>query len=261
MNRESLKKSGLLEQYVLGLTNREETLVVERAMEEDAEIMEDYQQLRTELDSFIGANGMSAPDDGRKNRTPRDFEELDHEMVVAMAKRNHSLLAWRYALGAACLFLLCLSGYLFRVSENNRHDTLTEKAIHAQDNNNHDQVVKELEARNHKWSELKTTKVPADSGTVLVHFLSAQQLFLLDLSHLAPLPQGADYVLYLGDTGQDPAMVIPAGEEVGLREVALHDKEQVISIFRRPHTTSNSPPAPEHGHAVVSFSLAESNGL
>ena len=144
MDRESLKKSGLLEQYVLGLTNRKESIIVERALKEDPEVMKDYQKLRGELDDYVGKNGMDVPEDGRPQRTARDFEELDNEMMTAIIDRAHNLLIWRYVLGAVCRLLLCLSGYLFRLSESYRHATVTEKAMHAQDNNNHEMVVKNL---------------------------------------------------------------------------------------------------------------------
>jgi len=261
MDRESLKKSGLLEQYVLGLTNRKESAIVERALEEDPEIKKDYRKLRDELDEYVGKTGMAAPDDGRRVRTAQDFEELDHEMVMAMTERTHDLLIWRYILGTACLLLLCISGYFFRLSEKNRHATVTEKAMHAQDNNNHDMVVKDLQAKNNKWAELKTIKIPADGGAVLVHLLEAQELLLLDLSHLSPLPEGFGYYVYLGEAGKKPSLVVPAGEETSLREVALHDPDEVLTIYRRPLIDEATPTNPSEEHPVASFPLAEAINL
>jgi len=139
MDRESLKKSGLLEQYILGLTNRKEALLVEKMLEDSPGAREDYEKLRQELDVYAANAGMAAPLEGREIRTAKDYEDLDHEMILAMTERNHSLVIWRYSLMAACLLLLCLSGYLFRLSESNRTEIVTEKAHHAQDNNAHEQ--------------------------------------------------------------------------------------------------------------------------
>lgn len=261
MDRESLKKSGLLEQYVLGLTNRKESIIVERALEEDPEVMKDYRKLREELDEYVGKNGLAVPNDGRNERTARDFEELDHEMLTVITDRAHNLLIWRYVLGAACLFLLCLSGYLFRLSENNRHATVTERAMHAQDNNNHEMVVKDLQERNDKWKELKTIKVPAAGGAVLVHLLAAQELLLLDLSHLSPLPEDFGYYVYLGETVGEPSLVVSAGEATNLREVALHDHQEMLTIYRWPMAKEGASFASRPEPPIVSFHLAEALSL
>lgn len=257
MNRESLKKSGLLEQYVLGLTNRKESSVVERAMEEDSEVMEDYRKLREELDQYVGENGMAAPDDGRQQRTARDFEELDHEMILVMTERTHKLLVWRYVLGAACLLLLCLSGYFFRLSEKNRQATVTEKAIHAQDNNNHDMVVKDLRAKNDKWAELRTIEVPSEDGVVLVHLIEAQELLLLDLSHLSPLPEDHGYYVFLGKGNGvgKPSLVVTADEVTSLKQIALHDQWEVLSVYRWPLSEAERPSTLSEEQLVASFSL------
>lgn len=261
MDRESLKKSGLLEQYVLGLTNRKESIIVERALEEDPEVMEDYRKLQEELNEYVGKNGLAVPDDGRRERTARDFEELDHEMMVAITDRAHSLLVWRYVLGAACLLLLCLSGYLFRLSENNRHATVTEKAMHAQDNNNHEMVVKDLQQKNDKWKELKTIKIPANSGAVLVHLLAAQELLLLDFSHLSPLPEGFGYYVYLGEAVGEPSLLVAAGETINLRQVALHDHQETLTIYRWPLAKEGPSATSRPEPPIVSFPLAEALSL
>jgi anti-sigma-K factor RskA len=255
MDRENLKKSGLLEQYVLGLTNRKESIIVERALEEDPEIMKDYQKLRDELNEYVGRNGMMVPEDGREQRTARDFEELDHEMISAMTERTQKLLIWRYVLGAACLVLLCLSGFLFRLSENNRHATVTEKAMHAQDNHHNDIVVKDLREKNNKWTELKTLKVPAEGGIVLLHLLTAQELLLLDLSHLSPLPEGFGYFVYLGKAHGGPSLVIPAGGETDLREIAIHDQRAILTIYRGPLEGDETPSSTHENHLVATFAL------
>jgi len=129
--------------------------------------------------------------------------------------------------------------------------------MHAQDNNNHEMVVKSLREKNDKWKELKTIKVPADGGAVLVHLLAAQELLLLDLSHLAPLPEGFGYYIYLDEAEVGPSLVVSAGEVANLREVELHDHQKVLTIYRRPLAKEgiSSTPGPEH--PIVSFPLAE----
>ena len=50
-----------------------------------------------------------------------------------MMEHNHTLNIWRYVLMAACLLLIGVAGYLFRLKEEIRGQLVTERALHAQD--------------------------------------------------------------------------------------------------------------------------------
>lgn len=232
MDRESLKKSGLLEQYILGLTSQKESLLVERALAENPEVKEDFENLRRELDEYALSNGLATPLGGREVRTATDYEDLDHEMILSMTERNHSLVIWRYALIAACLLLLCLSGYLFRLSETNRTDIVTEKAHHAQDNNAHEQALKELEELAPDWSSMKTIKAATAGGTVILHCLVAQDIILIDLSHAQPLSEEDAYFVFMGDDDEEAVITVPAGHQLKLHPVLLPKGADELKVFR-----------------------------
>ncbi len=232
MDRESLKNSGLLEQYILGLTSRKESLLVERTLAENPEAREDYDNLRRELDDYALSKGMSAPLQGGEARTAADYEDLDHEMILAMTERNHSLVIWRYGLIAACLFLLCLSGYLFRMNETNRSEVVTEKAHHAQDNNAHEQALKHLEEMTPNWSELRTIKTSSAHGTVILHYLDHHKLVFLDLSHTHTLSEEDAYFVFMGQGKGEADMVIPLGHQLNLHPVILPKGVDELKVFK-----------------------------
>ncbi|TXF89432.1 hypothetical protein FUA23_10725 [Neolewinella aurantiaca] len=251
MDRESLKKSGLLEQYILGLTSRKESLLVERTIEEDPGAREDYDKMRRELDEYAVNNGLATPLAGREVRTSADYEDLDHEMILAMSERNHTLNVWRYALMAACLLLLGLSGYLFRLSETNRTEIVTEKAHHAQDNNAHQQALKEMEGLAPDWSKMRTIKTPLDTGAILLHYLNDQQLILLDLSHAELLTDHEAYFVFFGkDDDGEPVTIVPAAGQFGLHPITMPDGAENLSVFRRKTDT-----IPGEEELVVAMSL------
>jgi hypothetical protein len=232
MNRESLKNSGLLEQYILGLTSRKESLLVERALESTPGAREDFEALRQELDDYALSNGMSAPLEGGEVRSAADYEDLDHEMIQAMTQRNHSLVIWRYALMAACLVLLCVSGYLFRLSETNKSDVVTEKAHHAQDNNAHERALKHLEETAPDWSELRSIKSSSAHGTVILHYLDQHNLVFLDLSHARPLNDENAYFVFMGDFGPKADMIVPLGHQLNLHPVVLPEGVDELKVFK-----------------------------
>lgn len=232
MDRESLKNSGLLEQYILGLTSRKESLLVERTLEENPEAREDYEKLRKELDAYALDSGLSAPLAGREMRTAADYEDLDHEMILAMTERNHALVIWRYGLMATCLLLLCLSGYLFRLSETNKSEIVTEKAHHAQDNNAHEQARKHLEEMAPDWSEMRTIKSTTEAGTVIFHYLDKQDLVLLDFSHAQPLSDEDAYFVFTGNSIEHALVVVPVGHQLNLHPVLLPKEVDEIKVFK-----------------------------
>lgn len=184
LTRESLKKSGLLEQYVLGLTTREQNRILEAFLEDNPAAQEDVAVLREELGSYMDRYSLGPPDAEREVRTPDDFLDLDHEMILEMTERNHSLTIWRYVLGTLCLLLLALSGYLFRLSENNKTALLQEKARHAQDDNSHRLKVENLKDSALDWSGLQTVTTYVGEGTIQLHYSPEDDHMILDLSHL-----------------------------------------------------------------------------
>lgn len=216
LTRESLKKSGLLEQYVLGLTTREQNRILEAFLEENPAAQEDVAALREELGNYMDRYNLGPPDAEREVRTPDDFLDLDHEMILEMTERNHSLTIWRYVLGICCLLLLALSGYFFRLSENNKTALLQEKARHAQDDNSHRLKVENLKDSALDWSELQTITTYIGEGTIQLHYSPEDDRVILDLSHLNSSGKigQQSYHIYVSD-GEDSRHVLeilPADE-------------------------------------------------
>lgn len=256
MDRENLKKSGLLEQYILGLTSRKESLLVERTLKENPEARKDYEKLRRELDDYAINNGMATGLEGREIRTVTDYEDLDHEMILAMSKKNHSLIIWRYCLIAACLLLLCFSGYLFRLSETNRTEMVTEKAHHAQDNNAHEQALKKLEDQVPDWHGMRTINAPSGEGAVLLHFLDEQELVFIDLSHAEPLSEEYAYFIFMGPDYKEgeATTVVHAHHQLQLHPVTMPEGIKDLRVFRWK-ISDGIPEGERHEDLVAALSL------
>ncbi|WP_238750698.1 hypothetical protein [Neolewinella maritima] len=236
MSREELKRSGLLDQYVLGLLDPERVAEVERLMEEDPFLEQEVARLRQELNSYADARNIAAPLDGRAPRTAEDFLDLDHEMITAMMERNHSLNLWRYALIAICLLLIGLSGYLFRLKENIRGELVTERAIHAQDEASH-----LLELRRNReaiqmtvgsWDDMQLFEQPVDTGILHVHLLAGAGVALVDLSDVPALGEGESYYIFGGPAGQSTPEIVSARQQGGLSVIRLEGKMPVLRVYR-----------------------------
>lgn len=232
MDRESLKKSGLLEQYVLGLTNREETELVKQLIEEDLLVRQDYQELCQEMEGLIISQGIANPTGGRVDRTIDDVEALDYEVALDITRKNHALTIWRLALGVSTLVLLLLCGWFYRLYVNQRAELLIEKALHVQDRNSYQLKIQQLDNFHPDWNALATEKAESTHGVVLLHHLKEQHLVLLDLSHTNTLGEEMAYLVYVGeDSTQLPRWVIPGEERLKLHPITLENNEESIKIF------------------------------
>lgn len=256
MDFQQLKESGLLEQYVLGLTSPQEAELVESVLEDTPEARAEYDRLQKELNTFVEAYGMEVPDDGRPPRRAGDFESLDHEMILLITERNYRLTVWRYALGAACLVLLCLCGYLFRLNEVNKAEALSEKARRAQDLHSHGLAVEKLAGKTLDWSAMQTITVSAETGDVLMHYLPPQQLLLLDFSHMPSLGDAEAYYVLYGKQDRI-SFKVPANQQLDLHPLKLGQRSDQLRVYRAA-TDASLRQLIREGEPVARTVLAES---
>lgn len=238
MDREELKKSGLLDQYVLGLLSTDQAAEVETLIRQDPQLEGEVKRLRRDLNAYADAKQIGPPPRGRTQRTAADFQDLDHEMITAMMERNHSLNIWRYVLVAACLLLIALSGFLFRLGEQARGELVTERALHAQNvaANRHDLHRSRLaiEATAAHWKEVSTVSGPVDSGTVHIHLLRGAGVAMVDFSDVPPPPSGQAYYLAggLNTEGEEDPIEITHHDMSGLVPVRVDEHHGRLSVYR-----------------------------
>ncbi len=238
MTRDELKRSGLLDQYVLGLLGPEQSAEVERMMEEDPFLQQEVHRLRGELNSYADSRNIGPPPTGRTLRTAEEFQDLDHEMITAMMERNHTLNIWRYVLVAVCFLLIGISGYLFRLKEDAQVMLVRERALHAQDDASHrldmERSREAIEAATGNWDNLKSFEQPMDTGTLRVHLLPGAAMALVDLSDVPPPPHGHAYYIFTGaDSRQalQPEIVTPR-KLGGLYAVKLIEDDPQLRIYQ-----------------------------
>jgi len=259
MSREELKNSGLLEQYVLGLTSRKEAELVESVLDANPEVRAEYEQLRAEFDGYVSKQGLNAPLDGRAHRSVEEFEDLDHEMIMAMMERNHTLSIWRYAMGAAVLLLLGLSGYLFRQRQAAKVELVNERAMHAQDNKSHDIHLRELEGEilhdGETTAVLTHPSATESNGVVLLHQVLPDSTVLLDLSHAAKLTDGHSYFVYVANDWDHPVLEVTSERQMGLHSLPARARRAAVRVYRwhpadRPEKISD-----ENEHLIAALGV------
>ena len=258
MTREELKHSGLLDQYVLGLLGPEQSAEVEELVAQDPELERAVAKLRGDLESYADARNIAPPAGGRAPRTAQEFQDLDHEMITAMMERNHTLNLWRYLLIAACLLLVGLSGYLFRLKEKARGELVTERALHAQDKTAYAQDLRRnraaLEVTAAHWKDLRTYEQPLDTGSVHVHFLAGTGLALVDLSDARVPPAGQAYYVFGEGVGMEPIVVGPEQLEE-LFPVAVAEAHPRLRVYRWERGRTVGPQTGEAPLAILELGV------
>lgn len=243
MTRDELKQSGLLDQYVLGLTTTETTELIDRMRTEDPFVQQEIDRLRGELDAYADALNFAPPAGGVQQRSVEEFLELDHEMILAITERNHTLSIWRYGLVAACVALMVACGYLFRLKENYKQELVHEQSLHAQDNRAHEKqaLLDQMEIRG-----VTTALTPLDSGdTVSIHQLVGTDQLLVDLSQLTPPPAGHSYFVFTGTRHDgEPAREVRSSQLTDLFPVQYEDDDAILRIYRWKEGKQLLPPLP-----------------
>lgn len=234
MDRDTLKKSGLLEQYALGLTNRRENEIVEAALANSEEVREDLSKLRKQFDSYAETQGTAAPNDGRPQRPQEEFEDLDHEMILALIDRNYTLSIWRYVLGGLVLLLIGLTGFLFRQNQQATSDLINEKALHAQDDQSYAQQLRKVQEETARWSAIGVKTVTTPHGPILVHQSPARGVAFIDLSHTQTLEDAMAYfvnVFRAEEMVEETVHAITATAQLRLHPVASLQEADTLRIY------------------------------
>ncbi|THH37531.1 hypothetical protein [Neolewinella litorea] len=257
MNREELKRSGLLDQYVLGLLEPERNAEVEQMIAEDPFLAQEVDRLRDDLNAYADARDITPPPSGRTPRTAQEFQDLDHEMITAMMEHNHTLNIWRYVLIGVCLLLIGVSGFLFRLKEEIRSDLVTERSLHAQDEASYRMDLENnraaLEAYVSNWDSLKTVNRSLDTGSVQVHLLPWAGVMLVDLTNMAAPAPGWAYYIYPASARSvtGPPEIVTAHEIGNLHAVELSDKFDHLRIYQWETGHAAKPKSGEEPITVI----------
>ena len=254
---EEVKRSGILDQYVLGLLGKERSAEVERLIEEDPDIAREVDRIRRDLDAYADLRDIAPPPAGRPSRTAEDFHDLDHEVITAMMEHNHTLNIWRWVLMAVCLLLVGLAGYLFRLKEEIRAELVTERAVHAQDEASHRLDMERgraaLASAGGDWGDsLLSYERPVAEGLLHVHIMQGAGVALVDLSDIPPPNADSAYYLYSGSMNHlSEPEIITARLLNGLYVVPFDQHEPTLRIYQWETGRDGAPAVDDQPLAII----------
>lgn len=252
MDPNSLHDSGLLEQYLLGLTSREESLAVEELLASNPEFRKEMEHLRSQLGLYLEDVGLN---EAAVKAASKPQETKLRQQVDRLLARNWRLSLARTGLAVLSVCLFCASLYFYRLSEGYQTAHIAEKARHVQDDHLHAQEMKHLASEVVHWDSLQTVVASSDHGNLQLHYLMADSMVLLDLSHLkGPAAGYAYHVHRQTEHGEQSLFIIDAGKVNAL--YPLNSASANLRIIYGPSVTHPSAPQPQTD-LVAELSLAD----
>ena len=219
------------EKYLLGLTSREETEYLDNLVAEDPAMAAELAEVQEQLSLYLDDQGIVKAPFDRISRGIQDFEDLDHEMIMEMTRRNHGLIIWRYALGAVALLLVLLAGYLFSANQSLRAGANRLAAETAQDNASLQRKVDHLTEIALELDSLHGLSYPLDSGVLRLHYIPDNDLVFVDLIGAPALGVDSAYFLFVGDdAATGPVLRVTAEQQDKLHPI--HADEHQVRLWR-----------------------------
>jgi len=246
MDKEKFLKSGLLEQFVLGLTNPEENQLVEQYADAFPDIREEIESMHRALEDYAAQHAIPPP----KNLRQQVFSEIDSlENEIRPAKapsgRTRSLFTT-----AGLLVLALLSSWLFRQNHDagQQIDSLEASLIAAREDCEKSRQEAAAKAAIYANIIKESTEPVLLAGTAVApnHFALAywnptEKKGWIDPTHLPDLPADKQYQIWADIDGEMiPVGMIEPGERA-IVQIKFLEKAESLNITQEPLGGSDHP--------------------
>ena len=191
MDKQQFLASGLLEQYVLGLTDQEESVVVEKWLRKHPDLQREVDAMHEALEQYSLAQGIKPPS-GLRSKIMRDIEangteqllQVEPQPVPMAAKRSWISYLWPVAATIGLVFAL--------ISNNGLgHELRSAQAELAQTQYDCEEESRRFQAFLQHSATQKITLPGVTQGSnvaVVVYWNPEQKLAFLDMSTLPASP-------------------------------------------------------------------------
>ncbi len=251
MNKDKFLQTGLLEQYVLGLTDEEEAAIVEEYAERYPEVQDEIQKMREALDQYAQEYAVMPPEE-LKSRVMKGIDEAEAHSDTENSQPGPSarssmfgdwgLIALLGALGL-CIFL-----YRGKASaeQSLQHMTMRFEALQSE--------CAEEKAALRRQSELYAilqheATLPvriepqgdAYNAEAVAYLNPLEKVAYINTGLLPPPPPGKDYQLWADVDGEMINMGVIDLAHEGLQAVNFIEHAESLNITLEPEGGSQAP--------------------
>ncbi|MEN0005466.1 MAG: anti-sigma factor [Bacteroidota bacterium] len=256
MDKETFLKSGLIEQYVLGIASEEEAKLVEQFADQHPVIQQEIDSLREGLEQYAKQYAIDPPD-GLKGRIMEEIDGLDQaasnmvaqQLSNSQTQRTRSNF-WALITSAAALIGLALA-FSFYQQRNNAQDQLAAAQAElamvqeqcSKDKAAFQQTQQTLAFLNSKQTlpvNLKGSTL-APEAVAVVYWNSQEKKALFNGLNLPELPADKTYQIWADVEGEMINMGVLDRTNPNLQEVAFIDHAESLNITVEPKGGSEHP--------------------
>ena len=250
MDKEKFLQSGLIEQYILGLTNEEETAKVEDYALTFPEIAQEIENMRGELDHYV-MQYLSLPPEELRSKVAHATDEDSHKpqpaqhITMVAPSRKSSILLWTLIAALAAFTFMAYKGKL-----NTEHKLEKMAIAFAAFRADCENQKSELDSQGKIYAllqhsatrpiELKGSQLAPDATAIAYHNPVASKV-LLNLTQLPTPPSGKTYQLWADVEGEMINMGVIDYSMDDFQEVKFIEHAESYNLTLEPTGGSQKP--------------------
>ncbi len=253
MDKNKFLSTGLLEQYVLGLTSPEESELVEKFAEEFPEIQKEINAMRRALEDYARSNAIPPPK-GMKDQILSEIETMENGAAASqfnsIDNRPRGTIL-RYASLLLVLFAAALAFFYYNKSINSEqnyaqlameYDELQQDCSRRQAQ--YDRVYQQYAVINDhqtKHVHIRGTGKFTDDALAVVYYNSNNEEAILQLVNFPSPPEDKQYQIWADVEGEMINMGVFDCKMNTLQAVKFIDEAESLNITLEPKGGSDHP--------------------
>lgn len=249
MNKDKFLQTGLLEQYVLGLTDEEETAVVKQYADTFPEVQSEIDQMREALDQYAKQYAVMPPEE-LKSRVMHGVERADQQSDAGVGAPGPARSGSNWMGAVFLAVLIGASLFLYRGKAAAERDLASlesqymtfqaecerQKAALQQEQ----QVFATLTHEATVPVRLQATGLQANAEAV-AYLNGLEKVAYINAGLLPELPTGKTYQLWADVEGEMINMGVLQQQNKGLQAVSYIDHAESLNITIEPEGGSAKP--------------------
>ena len=250
MDKDRFYKSGLIEQYVLGLTTEEENAEVEKYAEAYPEVKQEIREMRSAIESYAQKHAIPPPDNLKdkvmsevgKDSRPSDYQASSKGGTISRPLFGFAL--------AAVVGLVFLAGLFYRrgIQTENKYDRLLSEYLALEEtcDEQHractkmEKVFALLRQPDMEIIKLQGTSVAPKASAVVFLDQEGNSVYL-DAQDLPPPPPGKQYQIWADVEGEMIDMGMVAQQEQEPQRMRYIKDAESFNITLEPEGGSRKP--------------------
>lgn len=249
MNKDKFLQTGLLEQYILGLTDEEETAVVKRYAEEFPEVQQEIEQMREAMDEYARQYAVMPPEE-LKSRVMEGVKRAAQRSDGKSSRPGPSQSGTNWW-GMALMVALLISSFVFyngKATAERDLEMLESRYIVLQEECENEKTRLRQEQQLYAMLNHEATLPIRLAGNLsepqafaVAYVNGLEKLAYINIGNLPELPSGETYQLWADVEGEMINMGVLDAQSKSLQPVTFIDHAESLNITIEPSGGSKEP--------------------